>query len=319
MLIDKKKAAEILLANDDYLILSHANPDGDTLGCAYGLCGILQKIGKKAKTMCADDFTHRMDYLRDAIEIQDFTEKTVISVDVADTNLLGSLGEIYGDGILLAIDHHESRKEFAEYTMVDPKAAAACELIYDIATEMNAPIDEKIAACLYTGIATDTGCFKFTNTSSNSHRIAAELMKYDFPYGEINYELFDLKTKGRLELEQKLINDMEFLGNDKVAVIWLTTETQEMFKGRVDPEDFNGLASLPRQIEGVVLGATVKQKAEKTFKVSMRTVSPINAAELCSTFGGGGHARAAGCTIEGTLEEVKEKLLPVLEQAVKEL
>ncbi len=319
MLIDKKKAAEILLSCDDFLILSHANPDGDTLGCAYGLCRILQKMGKRAKTLCADEITGRMYHLRDAVEVQDFTEKTVVSVDVADTKLLGTLAETHGDKILLAIDHHESRKEFAQYTMVDADAAAACEIIYDIAVLMNAPFDSQIASCLYTGIATDTGCFKFSNTSCDTHRIAAELMKYDFPYAKINYELFDLKTKGRLELEQKLINDMEFLCDDKVAIVWLTTETQEYFKDKVDAEDFNGLASLPRQIEGVVIGATVKQKAENVFKVSMRTSEPVNAAELCSIFGGGGHARAAGCTIEGSIEEVKEKLLPVLQKAVKDI
>lgn len=317
MITDVKKAAEILKSNDDFLILSHANPDGDTLGCAYGLCGILQKMGKRAKVMCADEIAPRMKYLRDTVIQQSFEEKTVVSVDVADRKLLGDLDAVYGDKIYLAIDHHESRQEFAEYTLVDPDAAAACELIFQVAEEMNAQLDGEIASCLYTGLATDTGCFKYSNTTGRTHMIAAKLMAYDFDVADINYKLFDMKSKGRLELEQAITQGMEFFCDDKIAVVWLTTELMERFAGRVDSEDFNGLASLPRQVEGVVLGATVKQKGPTTFKVSVRTAEPINAGSVCALFGGGGHARAAGCSIEGSIEFVRAKLLPVFEKALK--
>ena len=106
MITDVKKAAELLKSNDDFLILSHANPDGDTLGCAYGLCGMLQKMGKRAKVMCADEIAPRMEFLRDTVIQQSFEEKTIVSVDVADRKLLGDLDEVYGGRIFLAIDHH---------------------------------------------------------------------------------------------------------------------------------------------------------------------------------------------------------------------
>ena len=317
MIINVKKAAEILRENDDFLILSHANPDGDTLGCAYGLCGILQKMGKRARTLCADEVSPRMEFLRDTVIQQNFEPKTIVSVDVADRKLLGDLDEQYGDKILLAVDHHESRQLFAQYTLVDKEAAAACELIYKIAVELDAPVDGEIASCLYTGIATDTGCFRYSNTTPETHIIAAKLMEYDFDVSGINYKLFDMKSKGRLELEQAILQNMEFFCDDKIAVIWLTSELIERFSGRVDSEDFNGLASLPRQIEGVQLGATVKQKGPTTFKVSVRTAETINAGSVCSLFGGGGHARAAGCSIEGSIEFVRAKLLPVFEKALK--
>ncbi len=317
MITDVKKAAELLKSNDDFLILSHANPDGDTLGCAYGLCGMLQKMGKRAKVMCADEIAPRMEFLRDTVIQQSFEEKTIVSVDVADRKLLGDLDEVYGGRIFLAIDHHESRQEFAKYTLVDSDAAAACELIFQIAEEMNAQLDGEIASCLYTGLATDTGCFKYSNTTSRTHIIAAKLMAYEFDVSGINYKLFDMKSKGRLELEQAITQGMEFFCDDRVAVVWLTTELMDRFKGRVDSEDFNGLASLPRQVEGVIIGATVKQKGPATFKISVRTAEPINAGSVCALFGGGGHARAAGCTIEGSIEFVKAKLLPVFEKALK--
>lgn len=317
MITDVKKAAELLKSNDDFLILSHANPDGDTLGCAYGLCGMLQKMGKRAKVMCADEIAPRMEFLRDTVIQQSFDEKTIVSVDVADRKLLGDLDAVYGGRIFLAIDHHESRQEFAKYTLVDPEAAAACELIFQIAEEMNAQLDGEIASCLYTGLATDTGCFKYSNTTSRTHIIAAKLMAYEFDVSAINYKLFDMKSKGRLELEQAITQGMEFFCDDRVAVVWLTTELMDRFNGRVDSEDFNGLASLPRQVEGVIIGATVKQKGPATFKISVRTAEPINAGSVCALFGGGGHARAAGCTIEGSIEFVKAKLLPVFEKALK--
>ena len=295
MITDVKKAAELLKSNDDFLILSHANPDGDTLGCAYGLCGMLQKMGKRAKVMCADEIAPRMEFLRDTVIQQSFEEKTIVSVDVADRKLLGDLDAVYGGRIFLAIDHHESRQEFAKYTLVDPEAAAACELIFQRAEDMNAQLDGEIASCI----------------------IAAKLMAYEFDVSGINYKLFDMKSKGRLELEQAITQGMEFFCDDRVAVVWLTTELMDRFMGRVDSEDFNGLASLPRQVEGVIIGATVKQKGPATFKISVRTAEPINAGSVCALFGGGGHARAAGCTIEGSIEFVKAKLLPVFEKALK--
>lgn len=319
MRIDIKKAAQILRENDDFYILSHANPDGDTLGCGFGLCRILQKMGKRAKPLCSDEIAKRMSFLAEGVCIQEFEPKTIVSVDVADKKLLGELEEKYGDKVLLAIDHHESNREFAEFTMVDGKAAAACELIYAISVELGVLLDGDIAKCLYTGIATDTGCFRFANTTPKTHAIAGKLMEYPFDYAGINYMLFDMKSRGRIQLEQEVLNGMEMFSDGRIAVVAITLEMMEKSAGKVDGEDYNGLAGLPRQIEGVLIGVTIKQKAELVFKVSMRSVEPLNVADICTVFGGGGHARAAGCTINGTLETVKEKLLPVLQSAVSQI
>ncbi len=316
MLINVERAARMLKEYDYYLILSHANPDGDTLGCAYALCAILQKAGKCAKCLCADEIAPRMKYLTTGIQPQEFEHQTIVSVDVADRKLLGKLNEVYGDEVFLAIDHHRSRTEFAEFTYVEPDAAAACELIYEIAQVMQIPLDEQIATCLYTGLATDTGCFRFSNTTPRTHFIASKLMEYGFPYEDINYRLFDMKSKGRVRLEQEIFEKMEFYCDDKIAIVCLTNELMERHKNSVDAEDFNGLAGMPRRIEGVEIGVTIKQKEEKVFKISVRSSEEINASEICEKFDGGGHARAAGCTIEGTLEEVKAKMLPELKRAV---
>lgn len=317
MLVNVERAARILGEYDDYLILSHANPDGDTLGCAYALCRILQKAGKRAKCLCADEIPYKMKFLTEQVLNQEFEHKTVVSVDVADRKLLGGLNQVYGDDVFLAIDHHGSRTEFAEFTLVDPDAAAACELIYKIAETMDIPLDSQTAVCLYTGIATDTGCFRFSNTTSATHYIAHKLIDIGIPFEKINYRLFDMKSKGRMRLEHEIFENMEFYCEDRVAVSILTLALINKYKGEVDVEDFNGLAGMPRQIEGVEVGVTIKQKDDNVFKISIRTSDEIDAAKICEKFDGGGHARAAGCTLEGTLEEVKARLLPAVIEAAE--
>lgn len=310
--ITLEQAAEFLRRNDNYLILSHANPDGDTFGCSHGLCGALQRIGKKAKIACADPLSERFLYLREGIEAQEFTEENIISVDVADKSLLGDLEEKYGNEVVLAIDHHVSHVPFAERVFVDDTAAAACEIIYELVLLLGDNVmDKNIARCLYTGIATDTGCFKFGNTTELTHIKAGKLMEYDFDTPALNYVLFDMKTKARIKLEQYVFENIEFFAEDKGAIIALSKEILDS----VDIEDVNGISALPRQIQGVEVGIVLKEKKDG-WKASLRS-NNVNVQEICGLFGGGGHIRAAGCTIKNTpVEKVKEQLAAAVTEAL---
>lgn len=312
--ITLQQAAEFLLQNDSFLILSHANPDGDTQGCAYGLCGALRKIGKKVKLACADPLSERFSYMKEGMEEQRFEEKIVISVDVADKLLLGDLQEKYGNKVDLAIDHHLSHRPFAKKTYVDDKAAAACEIIYDLIKLLGEDvIDKNIARCLYTGIATDTGCFKFGNTTEQTHIKAGALMKYGFDAAALNYLLFDMKTKARIELERYVFEHIEFFAEDKGAIIALTKEILDS----VDIEDVNGISALPKQIQGVEVGVLLKEKPEG-WKASLRS-NNINVQEICGLFGGGGHLRAAGCTFYDTdLDTAKKKIKEAVINTMKQ-
>ncbi len=310
--ITLEQAAEFLKANDDFLILSHANPDGDTFGCSHGLCGALQRIGKRAKIECADPLADRLSFLREAIVQQDFEPKTIVSVDIADKSLLGKLEEKYGDKVDLAIDHHVSHVPFAKRIFVDDEAAAACEIIYDLVVLLGAKLDPVLARCIYTGIATDTGCFKFGNTTPVTHLKAAKLMECGFDCGAVNYRLFDMKSKARIALEQKVIEGMEFFAGGKGAVVALSKSLLDS----VDSEDINGISAIPRQIEGVEVGIVLKEK-EDSWKASMRSNS-VNVQALCGLFGGGGHVRAAGCSFKNqTLEEIKEKIISAVTKAIE--
>lgn len=310
--ITLEQAAEFLREHDDFLILSHANPDGDTFGCSFGLCGALQKIGKRARIGCADPLSERFSYMKKAIEVQEFQEQTIVSVDVADKALLGKLDKVYGRKVDLAIDHHLSHASFAKHIYVDDTAAAAAEIVYDLILLLGAEPNEHIAACLYTGIATDTGCFKYGSTTRFTHEKAGKLMEYGFDASEINYTLFDMKTKARLKLEQYAMENMEFFADDKGAVVVLTKEKI----ASVDGEDVNGIAALPRQIQGVEIGIVLKER-DDGWKASMRSNS-INVQEICGLFGGGGHIRAAGCSLKNmTAEQAKEKVVAAAAEALK--
>ncbi|HBH95149.1 MAG TPA: exopolyphosphatase [Ruminococcaceae bacterium] len=301
--ISLEEAAKFLLSKDRILILSHANPDGDTFGCSYGLCGALQKLGKSVKIACADPLPANFFHLKEAVREQDFEEETVVSVDIADKSLLGGLEKLYGDKVDLAIDHHLSHVPFARLRYVDDEAAACCEIVYDLIKLLGAEIDKNIAQCVYTGIATDTGCFKYANTTRLTHIKAGELMNYGFDCGELNYRLFDMKSRARIKLEQFMLAHLDFFAEGKGAIVALNKE----LLNNVDSEDINGISALPRMIEGVDVGIVLKEK-EDCWKASMRSLK-ADVQKICKKFGGGGHLNAAGCSFKNmTAEEITEKI-----------
>lgn len=315
MKIDVQQATEFLRANDDYLILMHASPDGDTLGCGFALCGALQRIGKHARAVCPDEIPNKFSYLTEAAVEQDFEAKTVICVDVADTKLLGSMKEV-GDTAKLSIDHHDVNKEYAEMTLLRPECAAACELVYEVIMELGVSIDCALANCLYTGIATDTGCFKFSNTTPQTHMYAADMIRFGAEYTRINYIHFDLKTQGRIKLEQEVLNNIRYFEDGRVALISVPLSLINSLPD-VDSDDVGALANIPRQIEGVDIGICVKERDPGFFKVSLRTSPLVSASEICEKFGGGGHIRAAGCSFNGTIEEAENKMIEASCEAIR--
>jgi phosphoesterase RecJ-like protein len=300
-----KQAVELLKTNDDFLIICHSNPDGDTLGSGYALCEALQIFGKNAKVICDDEPSVRFNFLLVNIKIQEFIPQTIITVDVADIQLLGGLKKQYGDKIDLCIDHHVSNKNYARHTLLDKEAAACAEVVWELIKAMEVKVTPEIASAIYTGVSTDTGCFRYSNTTAKTHRIAAELIEYGFDVQRINYLMFELKTRKRIELEQKAYADMEYYFNNKCAVIILYAG---MLKG-IDPEDASNISALPKQIEGVEAGVVIKEKESGVYKVSVRTSNKVDAQAVCSILGGGGHIRAAGFTLRNDLDSVKSAVL----------
>ncbi len=310
------ETCDFLKSHNDYLILTHSMPDGDTLGSAYALCAGLLKLGKNARVICADDIPCRYSYFTDKIEFPEFSEQTIISVDVADLKLLGGLSSVYEGKISLAIDHHVSHREFAENLFLDGTAAACAECIYDILNSLGVSLDNAMVQALYTGIATDTGCFKFSNTTPKTHIIAAELMAYGFDFSEINRVMFDTKSKKRMEIEKKALESVEMHFSDRCAII---SVTRKMMKnsGCTD-DDLDGITAMPRSIEGVLVGVTMRQREGKRWKISMRSYPPVDVSKICNKMQGGGHAYASGCELYGTARQVKAEILGHVKKALED-
>ena len=310
------EAAEFLRARDYFVILSHVFPDGDTLGCSTALCSGLQKIGKHAMIRCSDKIGPKYRYLFDGVQSEQFEPKTVVSVDIADTTLLGEpLLSLYGDKVDLCIDHHPSNTGFAARNYVDPRAAATCEIIFDLLGLLGVALDKSIAASLYTGITTDTGCFKYTNVTPRTYRIAADLVETGMDAPRINRIMYDTKSRAHMEVERRVVDTMEYYENGRVAVIVLTR--QMVNETGAQEDDLEGISSIPRQVEGVLVGVTIREKAEGGYKISLRAQRPVNASEICAKFGGGGHPGAAGCSFDTTLEEAKSQMLSAITDYLK--
>ncbi|MBR1481388.1 MAG: DHH family phosphoesterase [Ruminococcus sp.] len=305
-MLSLQEVARFLREHDHYEILTHASPDGDTLGSGYALCRVLRRIGKRARVVNTNlprDFV----FLTEGLEEQSFAAETIVSVDIADEKLLGDNRKAYSGKIDLCIDHHAVNRVEAPLKYVEAGAAANCEILFLLFREMGVLLTPEIATCLYTGISTDTGCFKYSNTTARTLRIAADLLDCGVDAAPINKAMFDTKSRRKLALEQEVYRTMRFSEDGRCAIAAVTLEAQRRLG--VGDDELEGIAALPRQIEGVVVGITLREQEPEVFKVSVRSDERLfDASVFCAGFGGGGHAAAAGCRVKGTLQEVAERL-----------
>lgn len=308
-----EEAVPILRGSERILILCHQFPDGDTLGAASALCRVFQHAGRRAAIRCSDPIGPKYRFLFEGLENEDFQPDLVVTVDVADKTLLGEpLLSQFGGRTGLSIDHHRSGTPFAAQNYTDPSAAATCEIIYDLLHLLGAKIDQPTADALYTGITTDTGCFKYTNTTPRTHRIAADLMEAGADSTEIDRAMFDTKSRARLSMERRVLESIRYAAGGKIALIRITKKMIAE-SGAVE-DDLDGIATIPRCIEGVQIGITLREKDDGNYKVSMRARPPADASKICGQFGGGGHRGAAGCTLSLPMEEAEKQLLAAAER-----
>lgn len=311
------QAAALLREADNVLLLTHHFPDGDTLGSGYALCRALRALGKRAQVVCSDAVPEKYAYLWDGMEEQTFEPSFVCAVDVADAALLGDKLMPYADRVDLCIDHHGSHRSYEKRLLLDANMGANAMIVLQIIEELGVAVDTAMADCLYTGIATDTGCFKYSNTTPLTHRMAAQLMEAGAHAEIINRAMFDIKSRARIALERQAMQSIRFYADDRIAVMQITEEM--MRESGACEGDMEGLSPLPRQIEGVWVGATMRRKADGNYKISVRTGAHADASQICVLLGGGGHARAAGCTLSGSEEDVIARLLDAIGTAVPRL
>ena len=308
-----EQAAGFLLAHDDYLILTHVRPDGDTVGCAAGLCRALRGAGRTAHVLPNPQVTSLFSpYLEGLLAPEEFAPRTVVSVDIAARGLFPDNARRYLERVDLAIDHHPSQEFFARETCLDAGRAACGELVYDI-VKLLGPVTEEIALPLYVAVSTDCGCFAYGNTTAATHRVAADLIEAGLPLAALNKRHFRTKTWKRLQLERRIIQSMELHDGGETALAAISLDM--IAQVGAQERDLEDIANFAGQVEGVKNAVTVRELAPGQCKISLRTdPEALNANHVCALLGGGGHAAAAGATVEGTVEETCAAVLDAIRQ-----
>ncbi len=302
--------AHVIKSLENVYILTHIYPDGDAMASAFVLCRVLQKLGKKATVIMGEDIPKKFEFFNSYITFQEFKPDYVVSVDLASDSLLSSSLENYAGKIDICIDHHISNRGFAPINYIDPSAAACSEIIYDCILKLNLDIDKKMAEGLYVGISTDTGCFKYSNTTYKSHLIVSELMRKGINTSTINEKLFTVKSQKQLNLEKVVYENLEYFLDGKCALT--SVLIKDMEKLGIRDEECEGIASIPLRIEGIGIGLTLREKLPNSYKVSVRTSANYDANKIASLFGGGGHIKASGFNISGPLEDVKNTIIKTI-------
>lgn len=305
----RAEAAAWLEGHDNYFIITHCSPDGDTVGSAAALCMGLRQKGKAAWVFADRDCPEKYTYLLEGLTKQEAAATdTVISVDVAAPHMLTV--PAYADRLQLRIDHHGSATAFGVHELVDSKAAACGEIIYDLLMLLNVQLDVPMANALYTAVSTDTGCFRYANTTEHSYIVAAACKAVSPDLTDITRELFDTVTLGRLKLQSWILEHMQLLKDGTVALCAIPFGLKQQLG--LTEADFENISGFPRSIAGVKIAATLRQEEEGPIKLSVRAVPGYDAAAVCEHFGGGGHKGAAGAGLHMSLNEAIEAVKAVL-------
>lgn len=312
--------AEIIKSRSNIAILPHVNPDGDCIGSSFALQLALQKLQKDSIVIVEEDIPQVYSFLAGKYaklnEIPSgLVFDTVICLDCGDERRLNDRLYLFESAqTTVNVDHHISNTKFAQFNYVDTYSSATGEIIYDLLSILGVTIDKDIAANLYVAISTDTGGFRYGNTTSRTHHIAAAFLDTGIDIAEINRRIFDTVSMARLKLVAQAINNIEFYEDGKIALIALSYELIQ--KMGITDEEGDGLSSLPRTIEGVEVGLLLKEKAPGEVKVSFRSNQYVDVSKVAASFGGGGHKRASGCTLNMDMMAAKKQILEAVKLAV---
>ena len=301
---------------DKIVILTHETPDGDAIGSCLGLKLALEKIGKYSDIIMTN-YARTFEFLPRVSEIE--TESDIknydlaISLDCANFKRLDNREYFENAKKTIVIDHHGSNNMYGDINYVNPVAPACSEILLAILSYYEIEVDVEIGTCLMTGIITDTGGLQYPATTADTFEYAAELLRKGVDIADICKRTLQTKTKANFELQKRVMDRMEILENGKVAFSYI--DQKDMDEVNAEEGDHEGLVNIGRNIEGIEISIFIRQKDnEKAYKVSLRSGSYVNVSDVCLMFGGGGHPRAAGALIQGTKEQVKEKLLKEIDK-----
>lgn len=306
------KFIDIINKNESFAIVIHVNPDGDCLGSSAALACALRSIGKTVDIFLDGEIPQRLEF----VWLENFFGKTekkydvCIAVDVAAGYMMGNVKESVFDNAAYTccVDHHGTNSGYAMCNIINAEASAAGEVVYGLLKQrLNIELNDDIARYLYIAIASDTGGFRYSNTTSETHKIASELMRYDIKAPLIMRRLFELKSIEQLRLKNDVVSNLRFYNDNKICVV--SVDGEMLAKYQLTFEQADDLAQLPRCINGVEVGVYLKIKGEKDVKVSLRSNDCVDVSAVAAALGGGGHKRAAGVTLKLDALEAEKSIV----------
>ena len=311
--LTKAETVRFLLDHDHYCILSHRRPDGDTVGSTAALCLGLRQLGKTAHVLENNEVTRKFQWLHQGLTKPEVEPgDTLVSVDVASPGMLPEAFSHLLGSIELRIDHHGSATSFTDLELVEPDSASCAEIVWDLLKGMGVTPDCPLAEALYVGTSTDTGCFRYSNTTAHSFETAAACAEAGAGIFELNQTLFETNTLGRLRIQGWMVEHIRLLREGTLAVCAIPRSVERELG--VTEDDMDNISSFPRTLEGVKMAATLRE-TEDGAKLSVRAVPGWDAARVAARFGGGGHKGAAGATLKLPLPQAAQ----AVEEAMLEL
>ena len=310
-ILTRAETARFLLEHDHYAILSHRRPDGDTVGGSAALCLGLRQLGKTAHVLANKEVTPRFAWLHEGLTKPRAEEgDTVVSVDVASPEMLPMDFRPLLGRIALRIDHHSSATSFTEQELVDGDSASCSEVVWDVLVGVKA--DRALAEAVYVGVSTDTGCFRFSNTTAHTFSVAALCTRAGARIYELNQELFETNTLERLKMQAWIVEHLELLRGGEMAICAIPRAVEKAIG--VTEDDMDNISNFPRTVAGVRMAATLRETEDGETKLSVRAVPGCDATAVTVRFGGGGHKGAAGATMKLPLHEAAKAVEAVMSE-----
>ncbi len=314
-----EQVIEVINKHSSFLITSHVSPDGDGIGSQFALHALIEGMGKRALIVNEDPLPELYNFLpglwrqaNDVVRSQKFD--AVFVIECASLDRIGSPIELITEGIVVVnIDHHVSNERFGGVDWVDSGSSSAGEMIYELYRRLDRPIGKEEALFLYIAIVTDTGSFRYANTTPGAHRLAAELLDLGVGPEEVAEKLYENRSISAMRLLGSALSTLRRSEDGRIT--WLYVTREMMAQAGVKPEEMEGIVNYARSIRGARVALFFKETAEPgEVKVSLRSKDPIDVDEVARAFGGGGHLQAAGCTVKGKIDEV----IPLVIKKVKE-
>lgn len=311
-----KEIAIELLKAESVLLFPHVNMDGDSLGSCVALCKGLRKLSKKAYVLIDEDVPLYLNFLVKDYCVRDMSKiknpDVCVAIDSGEVSrFIKRKEEFFAGKKTMAIDHHVSTDPVFDFNYIDPKASATAMIIYYLLKEMKVEMDKEIGEALWAGITTDTGNFQYSNTTKETHLVVSELYDLGIDHNKISINIYENVRKEKVMMINKIMDTLTIFAKGKGALCY---GTLEMLKETgATPDETEGVVESIRSIAGVEVAAFLREDDEKEIKVSMRSKSYANVAEIALRFNGGGHKNAAGCTINSTLDFAMKMLINEIE------